>query len=95
MLGYRAGTCVERAFHQLKDQPLGIRPLFVHRDDQVRGLTHLLTLALRVLTLFEVLVRRGRLRTARNWRACIRARRSGRRIVRRHSGCWEPLPGWG
>ena len=59
VLGYRAGTCVERAFHQLKDQPLGIRPLFVHRDDQVRGLTHLLSLALRVLTLFEVLVRRG------------------------------------
>ena len=40
-------------------EELGIRPLFVHRDDQVRGLTHLLTLALRVLTLFEVLVRRG------------------------------------
>jgi transposase len=59
VLGYRAGTCVERAFHQLKDQPLGIRPLYVHRDDQIRGLTHLLTLALRVLTLFEVLVRRG------------------------------------
>jgi transposase len=59
VLGYRAGTCVERGFHQLKDQPLGIRPLYVHRDDQVRGLTHLLTLALRVLTLFEVLVRRG------------------------------------
>ncbi len=59
VLCYRAGTCVERAFHQLKDQPLGIRPLFVHRDDQIRGLTHLLTLALRVLTLFEVLVRRG------------------------------------
>src|SRR3954453_22591474 len=59
VLGYRAGTCVERGFHQLKDQPLGIGPLYVHRDDQVRGLTHLLTLALRVLTLFEVLVRRG------------------------------------
>ena len=59
VLGYRAGTCVERGFHQLKDQPLGIRPLDVPRDDQVRGLTHLLTLALRVLTLFEVLVRRG------------------------------------
>ena len=43
----------------MKDQPLGIRPLFVHRDDQVRGLTHLLTLALRILTLFEVLIRRG------------------------------------
>jgi transposase len=59
VLGYRAGTCVERAFHQLKDQPLGIRPLFVHRDDQIRGLARLLTLALRILTLFEVLVRRG------------------------------------
>lgn len=59
VLGYGAGTCVERSFHQLKDQPLGIRPLFVHRDDQVRGLARLLTLALRVLTLFEVLVRRG------------------------------------
>src|SRR3954447_18031857 len=59
VLGYRAGTCVERAFHQLKDRPLGIRPLYVHRDDQVGGLTRLLTLALRVLTLFEVLVRRG------------------------------------
>jgi transposase len=59
VLCYRAGTCVERAFHQRKGQPLGIRPLFVHRDDQVCGLTHLLTLALRVLTLFEVLVRRG------------------------------------
>ena len=59
LLAYRGGWCVERAFHLLKDQPLGIWPLFVRRDDQVRGLTHLVTLALRVLTLFEVLVRRG------------------------------------
>src|SRR4051795_11596829 len=59
VLSYRAGTCVERAFHQLKDRPLGLRPLYVHRDDQIRGLARLLTLALRVLTLFEVLVRRG------------------------------------
>jgi transposase len=43
----------------LKDRPLGIRPLYVRRDDQVVGLAHLVTLALRVLTLFEVLVRRG------------------------------------
>jgi transposase len=46
-------------FHLFKDQPLGIRPLYVHRDDQIQGLTHRVTLALRVLTLFEVLVRRG------------------------------------
>jgi transposase len=59
LLTYRAGWCVERIFHLFKDQPLGIRPLYVRRDDQVQGLTHLLTLALRVLMLFEVLVRRG------------------------------------
>ena len=56
---FTTGWELERAFHQVKDQPLGIRPLWVHRDDQVRGLARLLTLALRVLTLFEVLVRRG------------------------------------
>jgi transposase len=56
---YRGGYCLERDFHLLKDRPLGIRPLYVRRDDQVKGLAHLLTLALRVLTLFEMLVRRG------------------------------------
>jgi hypothetical protein len=34
--------------------------LYVCRDDQVVGLAHLVRLALRVRTLFEVLVRRGR-----------------------------------
>jgi transposase len=59
LLAYRGGWCGERMFHLFKDQPLGIRPLYVHRDDQIQGLTHLVTLALRVLTLFEFLVRRG------------------------------------
>jgi transposase len=56
---YRGGWCGERLFHLLKDEPLGIRPFYVWRDDQIQGLTHLVTLALRVLMLFEVLVRRG------------------------------------
>src|SRR5205814_1874197 len=56
---YRGGWCGERLFHLFKDKPLGIRPLYVRRDDQIQGLTHLVTLALRVLTLFELLVRRG------------------------------------
>jgi transposase len=60
---YRGGWCAERLFHLLKDEPLGIRPFYVRRDDQIRGLTHLVTLALRVLTLFEVLVRRGQERS--------------------------------
>ena len=56
---YRGAWGVERVFHLFKDQPLGIRPLYVKRDDQIQGLTHLITLALRVLMLFELLVRRG------------------------------------
>jgi transposase len=56
---YRGGWCGERLFHPVKDEPLGIRPFYVRRDDQIQGLTHLVTLALRVLMLFEVLVRRG------------------------------------
>lgn len=59
LLTYRGGWCVERIFHLSKDEPLGIRPFFVRRDDQIRGLTHLVTMALRVLMLFEILVRRG------------------------------------
>ncbi|HSU83066.1 MAG TPA: DUF4277 domain-containing protein [Thermoanaerobaculia bacterium] len=56
---YRGGWCGERLFHLIKDEPLGIRPFSVRRDDQILGLTHLVTLALRALMLFEVLVRRG------------------------------------
>jgi transposase len=56
---YRGGWSAERLFHLFKDQPLGIRPFYVQRDDQILGLTHQVTLALRVLTLFEMLVRRG------------------------------------
>jgi transposase len=59
VVAYRGGWTLERDFHVLKDRPLGIRPLYVRRDDQVVGLAHLVTLALRVLTWFEVLVRRG------------------------------------
>lgn len=64
---YRGGWCLERAFHLLKDQPLGIRPLYVRRDDQVRGLTHLLTLGLRLLTLIEVQVRQQVRDTGELW----------------------------
>jgi transposase len=63
VVAYRGGWSLERDFHVLKDRPLGIRPLYVRRDDQVVGLAHLVTLALRVLTLFEVLVRRGQEQT--------------------------------
>jgi transposase len=57
VLTYREGGSLERPFHQIKDKPLGIRPLFVTLPEQVLGLTRLLLIALRVLTLIEIVLR--------------------------------------
>jgi transposase len=57
VLTYREGGSLERPFHQIKDKPLGIRPLFVKLPEQVLGLTRLLLIALRVLTLIEIVLR--------------------------------------
>lgn len=43
LLCYRNEYRVERIFHRLKSR-LNIAPLFVKRDDQIEGLTYLLTL---------------------------------------------------
>lgn len=56
---YRGGWSLERDFHLVKDLPLGLHPLFVWKEEQIKGLTRLLTLALRLLTLLETQVRRG------------------------------------
>lgn len=58
VLTYRDEWLIERSFHRLKGAPLSLSPLFVKRDDQVVGLINLLTIALRVLTLIEFVVRR-------------------------------------
>jgi transposase len=59
VLSYRAEWRIERDYHRLKSAPLSIAPLFVQRDDQVVGMTHLLSIAIRLLTLIEFVVRRG------------------------------------
>lgn len=59
ILHYREGWVLERDFHIVKDLPLGLSPLFVWKDDQIKGLVRLLTLALRLLTLIESQVRQG------------------------------------
>jgi transposase len=56
---YRGGWSLERDFHLRKDLPLGLSPLFVWKAKQITGMTRLLTLALRLLTLLETQVRRG------------------------------------
>jgi len=56
---YRHEYHIEHGFGRLKGAPLSIAPMFVKRDDQVSGLTHLLSVALRLLTLMEFVVRRS------------------------------------
>jgi len=59
VLSYRSGWSLERDFHLLKDNPLGIRPLFVKSDAQIGGLVRLMTLALRMLSVVEMQGRHG------------------------------------
>lgn len=58
VLTYRDEWIAERGFHRLKGASLSIAPMFVQRDDQVTGLINLLSLALRLLTIIEFVVRR-------------------------------------
>jgi transposase len=56
---YRDEYRVERNFERLKGHPFSIAPLYVQRDDHRIGLVRLLTIALRVLTLLEGIVRKN------------------------------------
>ncbi len=58
VLCYRHEYRIERIFNRLKSR-LNIAPLFVKCDDQIQGLTYLLTLGVRVLTLMEYVLRRS------------------------------------
>jgi transposase len=55
---YRDEYVVERNFGRLKGRPLSLSPMYVERDDHATGLVRLLSLALRILTLMEFVVRR-------------------------------------
>jgi len=57
VLTYRDEWIIEHGFHRLKGVPLSLNPLFVKNDDQVVGLTNLLSIAVRMLTLIEFVVR--------------------------------------
>ena len=49
---------IERIFNRLKSR-VHIAPLFVKRNEQIEGLTYLLTLGVRVLTVMEFVLRRS------------------------------------
>src|SRR5712691_7036764 len=58
VLCYRHEYRVERIFNRLKSR-VQIAPLFVKRNEQIEGLTYLLTLGVRVLTVTEFVLRRS------------------------------------
>ena len=58
VLCYRNAYRVERIFNRLKSR-LQIAPLFVKLDDQLEGLTYLLTLGVRVVTVMEFVLRQS------------------------------------
>jgi transposase len=58
VLCYRNEYRVERIFNRLKSR-VHIAPLFVKLNDQIEGLTYLLTLGVRVLTVIEFVLRRS------------------------------------
>ena len=57
VLAYRDEYLVEHDFGRLKGRPLSLSPMYVERDDHATGLVRLLSIALRVLTLLEFVVR--------------------------------------
>jgi transposase len=58
VLCYRNEYRVERIFNRLKSR-VQIAPLFVKLNEQIEGLTYLLTLGVRVLTVMEFVLRRS------------------------------------
>jgi len=54
---YRDAYLHEHGYSRLKGKPLSLTPMFLQKDDQITGLVRLLSLALRVLTVIEFVVR--------------------------------------
>jgi len=58
VLAYRDEYIVEHALGRLKGRPLSLTPMYLQRDDHATGLVRLLSIALRIMTLLEFVVRR-------------------------------------
>jgi len=55
---YRDTYLHEHGYSRLKGKPLSLTPMYLQKEDQMTGLVRLLSLALRVLTLMEFVVRK-------------------------------------
>ena len=58
VIAYREEYIIERGFGRLKGFPLSLRPMYLQREDYIKGLIRLLSIGLRVLSVLEWKVRR-------------------------------------
>lgn len=70
---YRDQYRVEKGFSRLKGRPLGLTPIYLQREPRMKGLVHLLSVALRLLTLIE-------------WELRERLRESGAKLEQIYAG---------
>lgn len=56
MVFYREEWKIEQQFHFIKDQPIGISPLYVWKDEQLTGMCRFLSVVLRIWTRIRVKV---------------------------------------
>lgn len=56
---YRQEYVIEQQFGRLKGHPLSLKPMFLQREDHIKGLMRLLSIGLQLLTLVEFQVRRS------------------------------------
>jgi transposase len=54
---YRVQNQMEAGWARMKGSSLGLPPLYLQKEDRITGLVHLLSIALRVLTLLEWVIR--------------------------------------
>lgn len=59
VVAYRDEYSIERGFGRFKGFPLSLTPIYLQREDHIKGLIRLLSIGLRVLTLLEFQVRRS------------------------------------
>ena len=78
---YRGQYRIEDDWSRLKGRPLGLTPLYLQDEERIQGLVYLLSLALRVLTLVEWVVRE-RLRKEGSKLQGIYAGQPGRQTAR-------------
>ena len=83
---YRGQYRIEDDWSRLKGRPLGLTPLYLQDEGRIQGLVYLLSLALRVLTLVEWVVRE-RLRKEGAKLQGVYAGQPGRKTARPARNC--------